>query len=1025
MFYWTKTKSGVSETLDSLGNMSKAEILRGIITEKLTTAAQEILAVVGRTMAGYEEEASGFRKEIDRQRRQLELLQPERRAQIPGLDSHEVVVLSEEEEEEEEHTHQTGAQDAGSQGVLWVDNDEEEQLSVQPEMSSREKREDLKDPDYQMPSRSFPRLQSGRRKPGRPRISDAPSHLDLRVRILEDSQIVVLSSSVFKKYPVQELRCPRGLREVDFLDLLRSTFPQLAANKPFDIFTADRSRRLHPMKVKSLTPEEICRAMRCTGMGNWVLYIRLKTSSEDLHSAQRQDDETIDLPTRGATTSADQSKMSSPTAQPEKRKRGRPRLKEEPTQHYFRICMLEDSSSDVSSKHVLQRSSVQDLKCPRGLHEADFLALLRSTVPQLAGDEPFSIFKCNRSRQLQRLNVKSLTPEEISRTVKGPGALLYVRLKTGKEEEDEDDECDLLLRDYDATDAVVMKSGDARLSSRLSSPTAQPEKRKRGRPRLKEEPTQHYFRICMLKDSSSDVSSKHVLQRSSVQDLKCPRGLHEADFLALLRSTVPQLAGDEPFSIFKCNRSRQLQRLNVKSLTPEEISRTVKGPGALLYVRLKTGKEEEDEDDECDLLLRDYDATDAVVMKSGDARLSSSSLVRCGDGKRVAAPSHHLTLQPDMDTEEADDEGNMASSTDKDDDDDWKPDQTSRKRAPRSTVERSKASCKVCGVWYKIQGSLIKHAWSHVEEPQCACGVCGEHFQAVEEIKTHLRNHQKTFDCLYCGKSFFTAASLNNHTTLHTGNRLFKCDECNKTFAHKYRLRIHSWVHVVEKPYKCDVCPKTFGLKAQLRAHSKMHAGRDKYHCHICGKFVYDLRSLTRHKATHSVERRYGCEICGKRFKVISTLKAHEKIHTVRERPYLCHICCKTFLSNCGLKAHMMTHEGERPFICIVCSKGFISNGERKTHMRIHTGEAPYGCSECGRFFKRKSHLNNHIKCHLGIKQFVCTVCGKACSRQEHLTVHMRTHNGERPYQCTLCDKAFTQSHCLKTHMKSHQGGQR
>uniref|UniRef100_A0A3Q3QC85 C2H2-type domain-containing protein n=2 Tax=Monopterus albus TaxID=43700 RepID=A0A3Q3QC85_MONAL len=867
MFYWTKTKSGVSETLDSLGNMSKAEILRGIITEKLTTAAQEILAVVGRTMAGYEEEASGFRKEIDRQRRQLELLQPERRAQIPGLDSHEVVVLSEEEEEEEEHTHQTGAQDAGSQGVLWVDNDEEEQLSVQPEMSSREKREDLKDPDYQMPSRSFPRLQSGRRKPGRPRISDAPSHLDLRVRILEDSQIVVLSSSVFKKYPVQELRCPRGLREVDFLDLLRSTFPQLAANKPFDIFTADRSRRLHPMKVKSLTPEEICRAMRCTGMGNWVLYIRLKTSSEDLHSAQRQDDETIDLPTRGATTSADQSKMSSPTAQPEKRKRGRPRLKEEPTQHYFRICMLEDSSSDVSSKHVLQRSSVQDLKCPRGLHEADFLALLRSTVPQLAGDEPFSIFKCNRSRQLQRLNVKSLTPEEISRTVKGPGALLYVRLKTGKEEEDEDDECDLLLRDYDATDAVV--------------------------------------------------------------------------------------------------------------------------------------------------------------MKSGDARLSSSSLVRCGDGKRVAAPSHHLTLQPDMDTEEADDEGNMASSTDKDDDDDWKPDQTSRKRAPRSTVERSKASCKVCGVWYKIQGSLIKHAWSHVEEPQCACGVCGEHFQAVEEIKTHLRNHQKTFDCLYCGKSFFTAASLNNHTTLHTGNRLFKCDECNKTFAHKYRLRIHSWVHVVEKPYKCDVCPKTFGLKAQLRAHSKMHAGRDKYHCHICGKFVYDLRSLTRHKATHSVERRYGCEICGKRFKVISTLKAHEKIHTVRERPYLCHICCKTFLSNCGLKAHMMTHEGERPFICIVCSKGFISNGERKTHMRIHTGEAPYGCSECGRFFKRKSHLNNHIKCHLGIKQFVCTVCGKACSRQEHLTVHMRTHNGERPYQCTLCDKAFTQSHCLKTHMKSHQGGQR
>lgn len=77
MLYWMERNLGGSETLDSLGNMSKAEILRGIVTEKLTTAAQEILAVVERTVAGYEEEASGFRREIDRQRRQLEvLLQP-------------------------------------------------------------------------------------------------------------------------------------------------------------------------------------------------------------------------------------------------------------------------------------------------------------------------------------------------------------------------------------------------------------------------------------------------------------------------------------------------------------------------------------------------------------------------------------------------------------------------------------------------------------------------------------------------------------------------------------------------------------------------------------------------------------------------------------------------------------------------------------------------------------------------------------------------------------------------------------
>ncbi|KAK9525129.1 hypothetical protein VZT92_017458 [Zoarces viviparus] len=70
-----------------VGTMSKAEILRRIVADKLTTAAQEIFAVVQRTVAGYEEEASGLRQEIDRQRRLLELLaQPVIKLKRTGLD---------------------------------------------------------------------------------------------------------------------------------------------------------------------------------------------------------------------------------------------------------------------------------------------------------------------------------------------------------------------------------------------------------------------------------------------------------------------------------------------------------------------------------------------------------------------------------------------------------------------------------------------------------------------------------------------------------------------------------------------------------------------------------------------------------------------------------------------------------------------------------------------------------------------------------------------------------------------------
>ncbi|KAI9531413.1 hypothetical protein NQZ68_041624 [Dissostichus eleginoides] len=55
--------------------MSKGEILREIVTERLSAASREILAAVDRIIAEYEDEVSGFRQQISRQEIQLELLQ--------------------------------------------------------------------------------------------------------------------------------------------------------------------------------------------------------------------------------------------------------------------------------------------------------------------------------------------------------------------------------------------------------------------------------------------------------------------------------------------------------------------------------------------------------------------------------------------------------------------------------------------------------------------------------------------------------------------------------------------------------------------------------------------------------------------------------------------------------------------------------------------------------------------------------------------------------------------------------------
>lgn len=58
--------------------MSKIEMLRLLINQRLTAAAEEIFGVFGRTIAEYEEEISRSKLEIDRQRRLLDLSAPPR-----------------------------------------------------------------------------------------------------------------------------------------------------------------------------------------------------------------------------------------------------------------------------------------------------------------------------------------------------------------------------------------------------------------------------------------------------------------------------------------------------------------------------------------------------------------------------------------------------------------------------------------------------------------------------------------------------------------------------------------------------------------------------------------------------------------------------------------------------------------------------------------------------------------------------------------------------------------------------------
>ncbi|TNN35368.1 hypothetical protein EYF80_054467 [Liparis tanakae] len=88
--------------------MSQIEMLRLLITQRLTAAAEEIFGVFGRTIAEYEDEISRSKMEISRQRRLLEL---SRKPQVCLQDE-------EEEQEEEEEGGSSGESDEeGTRGV--------------------------------------------------------------------------------------------------------------------------------------------------------------------------------------------------------------------------------------------------------------------------------------------------------------------------------------------------------------------------------------------------------------------------------------------------------------------------------------------------------------------------------------------------------------------------------------------------------------------------------------------------------------------------------------------------------------------------------------------------------------------------------------------------------------------------------------------------------------------------------------------------------------------------------------------
>ncbi|XP_018518661.1 zinc finger protein 436 isoform X2 [Lates calcarifer] len=704
--------------------MSKAEILRGFVTERLAAASQEILAVVDRIVAGYEEEASGFRQEIDRQKRQLEvLLQPRVKLDKAGVKRSRSFGHAEEEEGEAE----------GDQ--------------------SPENQEDLNNP---VP----PRGQFEKRRPSRPQINESQNHMDLRIRILEDPRTEVLSKNVLKKCPMLRLKCPQGLQEAEFLDLLRSTFPQLAGdNKPFDILTSNKRRRLQRLKLKTVTAEEIHRNLSCAGWGTSTVFIRLKAQKE----AQAREEEILPLQTK------------------------------------------DDSSSTAAmlTPDETQTSCVQEVEGRRVDALSSGLTSLRDMAAEEADDEGCRITQPSED------SVVGSAPER-----KGD--------VSGDDDDDEKERANASDADWKPVkrDEQVRES-DSEIKSKT---TKKQKNRRSDVTETKTENSEAalFCKVCRALHKSDATFVKHAWSHvddpeslcgvcgerlESVEALKDHLQTdHKTDdchicgesFLSMLslNEHVAAHSGERPY---KCNVCTTAFALKVSLENHQKLHEGAKLHKCYtchkvfeLKEQLKAHRRTHTNKKThlcgvCGKSLSDYRSLSRHKMTHSGERPHSCQV--CGRSFKLPGTlRQHEKIHTDRERSYLCDVCCKMFLTSK-----------QLQIHMRTHTNEKPYHCGECGKGFTTKGPLTIHMRVHTGETPYRCPDCGWSFKRKINLDNHVTVHSgaKPFVCGICGKACARKTYLTVHMRTHNGERPYKCTFCDKAFTQSHCLKTHMKSHLV------------------------------------------------------------------------------------------------------------------------------------------------------------------------------------------------------------------------------------
>ncbi|XP_073330940.1 uncharacterized protein [Pagrus major] len=729
MNYGPSLSRDAVDAADTVGNMSKAAGLRGFVAERLAAASREILAVVDKIVAGYEEEASGFRQEIERQRRQLEeLLQPELGLRAGVKRSRSLFPVEEEEGEDEESPEHPG---------------------------------NLEDPTNQTPARSFTSRGQckKKKKPGRPQISDAESHAELRIRILEDCRTDVLTNSVLKKCPLLKLKCPRGLQEADFLDLLKSTFPQLSGDdKRFDMLTSDKRRRLQPLKLKTVTPEEISRNISCTGWGKSTLFIRLKTqkelqtNEEDFH--QTGDNNTEDSLSTSVMLTCDETRpQTSPVQEVEGRTEGSQVSSSTTSQQQQHVQDGEDED------HRTSEPAEDFVDCTAAESKTDGRDDIEKEEER--GESSDSDDDWKQDKNNEELRSKTKKKQKVRRS----------GLKTTRTKTENADVC------LSCKVCGALHKSEVKFVKHAWSHVDDPEslcgvcgEHSESEEALKDHlQSQHKTEDCHIcGESFLSVPSlnEHVAAHSGERPYECDVCCEAFALKVSLENHQKLHKAGKLHRCFTCHKVFELkEQLKVHCRTHSNKKTRLCGV--------------------CGKSLSDYRSLSRHKMTHSEERPHICQVC----GRRFKLPGtlkQHKKIHTDRERSYLCDVCCKMFLTSKE----------LQIHMRRHTNEKP-YHCGECGKGFSTKGPLTIHMRVHTGETP--------------------------YRCPDCGWSFKRKVNLDNHLTVHSGQKPFVCGICGKACARKTYLTVHMRTHNGERPYKCTLCDKAFTQGHCLKTHMKSH----------------------------------------------------------------------------------------------------------------------------------------------------------------------------------------------------------